>query len=413
MLAPAPLQAHTPSRRLNICLFNSDDPRGGKIGGTSTYVRDFITYCPADLALLLIAPDEIGDLQPGVVNRVTFRGREIGFLPLYRSETAYDEYPQSIAGSETFRFAIGMARRWPMLRSLLREGRYSVEIRRVELSPLVWAFGAPFIQMVHVWGRKDQPMSSILGRHTWLRGMLEAFSATTAARYFSVNGQMTVMYRRAFPWAAQKMATLTTWADASTYMPAPFNTAEDKIRLAYVGRADRFKRLDLVFSVVAELAKIASTPIELHYVGDGALAAVPGYDRVARHVVDHGVLRPAEIAAVWREVHIGLLTSEFEGMPRALLEALSCGRPMVALHLPQLEKVIAPGVSGFLVPRSDRQVSEMAARILELYSAIRSGRIEPAVVAESVGAFRPGPLLGEVYAAHRSLHQREWAAASA
>lgn len=393
--------------KLNVCLFNSDDPRGGKIGGTSTYVRDFITYCPPEIGLLLVAPDEIGDLPPGLVSRVAFRGRELDFLPLYRAPTAYDDYPDSITGSETFRFACELLRHWPELRSRLRTGSYSVEIRRVELSPIIWSFRRPFIQMVHVWGRKDQPMSSILGRHTALRGMLEAFAATTAARYFSVNAEMTAMYKRAFPWAAGKMATLTTWADPSIYQPSAFDLTDDKIRLAYVGRADRFKRLDLMLAVVAELAKIAPTPVELHYVGDGDLTSIPGYERVSSLIVDHGVLRPAQIAAVWRGVHIGLLTSEFEGMPRALLEALSCGRPVAALHLPQLEAVISPGVSGLLVRRSGREVGEMTAAILELYAAIRDGRIEPARVAATIDGFRPEPLLGEVYAAHRSLHRRK------
>ncbi|WP_395670274.1 glycosyltransferase [Phenylobacterium sp.] len=404
--AAAPQPTSSDGAKLNVCLFNSDDPRGGKIGGTSTYVRDFITYLPNDIRLLLIAPDEIGDLDPGAINQVVFRNRQIDFLPLYRAPTAYNEYPASIAASETFKFARALVGHWTQLRPLLRRGSYSVEVRRVELSPIVWSFGRPFIQMVHVWGPKDQPMSSILGRHTVLRGILEAFAATTAARFFSVNPQMTAMYKRVFPWAARKMATLTTWADPSTFRPSPFDLTEDKIRLAYVGRADKFKRLDLVFEIVARLADIAPAPVELHYVGDGDLTSIPGYARVSSLVVNHGVLRPAEIAAVWQTVHIGLLTSEFEGMPRALLEALSCGRPVAALHLPQLETVISHGLSGALVPRSASPVLEMAAAILELYAGIRSGRIEPARVAESIDAFRPEPLLGEVYAEHRRLHQR-------
>jgi len=392
------------SARFNVCLFNSDDPRGGKIGGTSTYVRDFIAYHPEEMNLLLVAPDEIGDLAVGDVNRAAFRGRAFDFLPLFRSATAFDDYPTSIADSETFRFAVQILKHWPQIRSILGRGRYSVEIRRVELSPVVASFGRPFVQMVHVWGRKDQPMSSILGRHTALRTTLEAFAATTAAKYYSVNSDMTAMYRRVFPWAAGKMETLTTWADPATFSPSPFDLAGGCIRLAYVGRADRFKRLDLMFEAVAALAGISPWPVELHYAGDGDLKRTPGYERVAPMLVDHGVRRPAEIAAIWRSVHIGLLTSEFEGMPRAVLEALSCGRPVVALHLPQLEGTVVDGVSGWLTPRSDRQAADMAAQILAAFEAIRSGRITPGGVAAQASAFRPEPLLGRVYAAHRAIH---------
>ena len=56
--------------------------------------------------------------------------------------------------------------------------------------------------------------------------------------------------------------------------------------------------------------------------------------------VRHGFKDAAGMAATLASAHAGILTSEFEGMPRFVLETLAVGRPVVAMHLPQLEPVI-------------------------------------------------------------------------
>ena len=48
-----------------------------------------------------------------------------------------------------------------------------------------------------------------------------------------------------------------------------------------------------------------------------------------------------------------LLTSRWEGLPIALLEAMAAGRPAVASRLPGTSEIIVDGVTGFLVPPGD------------------------------------------------------------
>ena len=43
--------------RYQICLIHPFDPRGEKVGGLETYIRDFITFHPADTDLLFIGVD--------------------------------------------------------------------------------------------------------------------------------------------------------------------------------------------------------------------------------------------------------------------------------------------------------------------------------------------------------------------
>ena len=56
--------------RYQICLIHPFDPRGEKVGGLETYIRDFITFHPADTDLLFIGVDSRGDLKLGEINHI-------------------------------------------------------------------------------------------------------------------------------------------------------------------------------------------------------------------------------------------------------------------------------------------------------------------------------------------------------
>jgi len=48
-----------------------------------------------------------------------------------------------------------------------------------------------------------------------------------------------------------------------------------------------------------------------------------------------------------------LPSSYGEGLPKSLLEAASCGRPIVASDMPGCREVVVSGKTGFLVPPHD------------------------------------------------------------
>ena len=57
--------ANYTQNRYQICLIHPFDPRGEKVGGLETYLRDFITFHPGDTDLLFIGVDSRGDLALG------------------------------------------------------------------------------------------------------------------------------------------------------------------------------------------------------------------------------------------------------------------------------------------------------------------------------------------------------------
>jgi glycosyltransferase involved in cell wall biosynthesis len=69
-----------------------------------------------------------------------------------------------------------------------------------------------------------------------------------------------------------------------------------------------------------------------------------------------------DMPAVWGATDIACLPSYREGLPKALLEALACGLPVVATDVPGCRETVEPGANGLLVPARD---SEALAQALE------------------------------------------------
>ena len=60
-----------------------------------------------------------------------------------------------------------------------------------------------------------------------------------------------------------------------------------------------------------------------------------------------------DIREVWRRAHIAVLPSRREGLPKSLLEAAACGRPLVASDVPGCREIAHDGINALLVQPDD------------------------------------------------------------
>lgn len=86
--------------------------------------------------------------------------------------------------------------------------------------------------------------------------------------------------------------------------------------------------------------------------------------------VDEGVVEALgwvdDMAALWAQSHIACLPSYREGMPKALLEAAACGRPIVTTDAIGCREVVRDGVEGLLVPVRDvGRLADALQRLIE------------------------------------------------
>jgi glycosyltransferase involved in cell wall biosynthesis len=60
-----------------------------------------------------------------------------------------------------------------------------------------------------------------------------------------------------------------------------------------------------------------------------------------------------DVRQVWAKSHIAVLPSRREGLPKSLLEAAACGRPIVATDVPGCREIARANVNALLVPADD------------------------------------------------------------
>ncbi len=71
-----------------------------------------------------------------------------------------------------------------------------------------------------------------------------------------------------------------------------------------------------------------------------------------------------DMRALYASCHVVCLPSYREGMPRVLLEAAACGRPVVTTDVPGCRDAVIEGETGFLVPPRDAEKLAAALRSL-------------------------------------------------
>jgi glycosyltransferase involved in cell wall biosynthesis len=79
-----------------------------------------------------------------------------------------------------------------------------------------------------------------------------------------------------------------------------------------------------------------------------------------------------DIAAVWADAHIAVLPSRREGLPKSLLEAAACGRPIVATDVQGCREIAREGINALLVPVDDAPALAEAVRRLAHDAELRA-----------------------------------------
>jgi glycosyltransferase involved in cell wall biosynthesis len=143
---------------------------------------------------------------------------------------------------------------------------------------------------------------------------------------------------------------------------ARLRRADAPLKLLFVGRLSVEKRVKKLLAVVKELAETKCVA-ELLIVGDGpemknleAYARKLGVTSLVRFL---GSVPHDEIWRYYADCDLLVLTSEFEGSPRVILEAFLSGRPVIAPRLPTITEMISDGRNGFTYSRFEDLVTRL------------------------------------------------------
>src|SRR5262249_50599877 len=137
--------------------------------------------------------------------------------------------------------------------------------------------------------------------------------------------------------------------DFNASPPWPANN-NGEIRLACVARLDSpSKGQDILLEALAGPAWM-KRGWHLKFYGDGKMRTVIerliGRFNLGDRVTLAGYVSPVE--QIWTENHALVIPSRREGLPLAIVEAMLCGRPVIATDVAGNSEILEDGVTGFL-----------------------------------------------------------------
>ncbi|MFN3481861.1 glycosyltransferase family 4 protein [Rhabdaerophilum calidifontis] len=389
-----------------LVVFATMDPRGSKIGGIETHIRQILRNHPAGTDLLLVGIDEAGDLAPGVPLAVPFGGRSITFLPVAHvpADEARVAAP-SLFRSTTLRFVAGGLRHLPALRRLVAGRSASADLPRVEFAILPLLLRLPYALTIHSDLTAAASTDSLLKRHRGLKHWSEWLAFAGAAHVFAVSEELRGALAARHRGIARKSSVLPVPVDTRLFRPTPFPEGE-RFHLAYAGRLDAVKDPALMVATIAALARRLDGRVAFHLIGAADPETIPGFAAIRPLTERHGMQDAEGVAARLRQVHCGLMTSHSEGLPCFLLETLASGRAFVAASLPSFTPFIRAGETGALVPRhgaTEATAEALAEALADLWHDIRAGRLDPARIAASVAAYSVDAIFAGLFATHARI----------
>lgn len=342
------------------------DPRTEKLGGIETSITSRLSRRSPERPVKLVGVDAIGNLETGRWNQIFLQGKKLDFFPLFvEKELNRRTFPPL-----NLRFICHL---WKNKSRIMREPAL-LDFHRVDHLLPFWADRrSPVVLTIHGTSKNIHlPNESLISKVRPLFLLVELLSLRRADRIFCVSDEGVRHYRRRLPANPGKVRLLENGVDFELFGPQNpgvcrrlFRLPEDKKILLFVGRLEKVKDPDLLLQTFREL-KIRRPDIVLVLAGDGSERD----DLLVRHsdlkneLIFLGAVPHARMPELFSAADCLLLTSHFEGMPRAVLEALAGGLPVVSTNVGDVSKIVQNGHSGFVVP--SRNAKDLADRVQAL-----------------------------------------------
>lgn len=179
---------------------------------------------------------------------------------------------------------------------------------------------------------------------------------------------------------AQKLHVVRCGIDTETFAPPPRHPLGAALRVVTVGTLHEVKGQRHLIDACAQ-ARRAGIDVRCDVVGDG-----PDRDfleqrarawGIANHVRFRGALPQPDVVAALQASHVLIAPSvptregKREGIPVVLMEAMSCGLPVIASRLSGIPELIDDGVAGILVNPRDTEGIVAALKRLASDPALR------------------------------------------
>jgi glycosyltransferase involved in cell wall biosynthesis len=396
---------------IKVSIVYPTDPRGNKVGGIETFLRGFIKFAPADFLINFIGiTSHPMPLKKWVT--VDVKGKAINFFPVLfeKNENVKSTIPLSL------RFVLQLSGAGVKLEEQV------LIFNRIEPVFLFRKSKSPKIGFIHTDIEKQilKKESEVFWRY--FPGVYSWFENKVFAcldHIFVVNEKTISLYKNKYSSIAFKFNFIPTWADTEIFSVADNSKIDLRVQkfgndskmklnepfFLYVGRFQEQKAPLRVLESFFEYYKKNGIG-NLILVGDGNLKVKMNefiaQSGIGTRVYFFNEQPQAELASFYRLADLLLLTSNSEGMPRCVVEALRCGLPVVTTDVGEVRRMVKNGYSGEVV--SSFCPSDIAASMTTVIANIQRYSKDNCV--SSVAEYTPEQVLMAVYDKIRELSNK-------
>lgn len=250
--------------------------------------------------------------------------------------------------------------------------------------------GVPLVVIVHhsAYGIDLRPHQGIGQRlyHKFLIRPFERRSFKHANAISAVSDFSASAIKRHYPEITH-IDVIPNWVDINRFRPAAISRMNGTpFRLLYVGKLSRPKGADMLEPIMRKLGE----DFELLVAGNGSL---PASTRAVSNIRLLGRVAEQNLIEHYQQCDALLLPSRSEGFSYAAIEAMACGKPVIATNTTALPEVIMNGVTGVLCPSDDAAAFADACRKL---AADTTRREEMGIAARRIAEerFSEGAVIG-------------------
>ena len=145
--------------------------------------------------------------------------------------------------------------------------------------------------------------------------------------------------------------------------------AKTNLKILYVGRLSHEKNVDMVIKAFAKVVRtIPNAKMEI--VGDGpvlkSLKNLVDKLKLSNQIVFHGSIDREKLVNYYKRCDVFATGSAMEVQPLTLLEAMSCGLPVVGVKRAGVAEMVINNVNGYLVSPSNSNA--MSTKIVKILS---------------------------------------------
>ena len=146
--------------------------------------------------------------------------------------------------------------------------------------------------------------------------------------------------------------------------------------MCFVGRLDTQKNLESLLDALRGLPDVRLT-----VVGEGPLrSALEARARAhGVHAEFIGRVAHSDLPTVLNRSEVFVLPSHYEGNPKALVEAMACGLPVIGARSPGIKEIVIHGETGFLCGTSPAEIRSAVLEVSNdpaLRERIRQGGLQ-------------------------------------